>query len=53
MMKKYYSLVTILFALLVMSFMAGDDTMTKEDGMFVVNTTTIGKDVEGYTSLPH
>jgi uncharacterized protein with FMN-binding domain len=50
MMKKYYSLVTILFALLAMSFMAVDYTMTKEDGMFVVNTTTIGKDVEGYTS---
>ena len=50
MMKKYYSLVTILFALLAMSFVAVDDTMTKEDGMFVVNTTTIGKDVEGYTS---
>ena len=22
--------------------------MTKEDGMYVVNTTTIGKDIEGY-----
>ena len=30
------------------SFIVGDDTMTKENGMYVVNTTTIGKDIEGY-----
>lgn len=30
------------------SFFVGDETMTKEDGMYVVNTTTIGKDIEGY-----
>ena len=47
-MKKYYLLFTILFSLLVMSFIAVDDTMTKEDGAFVINTTTLGKDVEGY-----
>ena len=41
-------LFTILFSLLVMSFIAVDDTMTKEDGAFVINTTTLGKDVEGY-----
>jgi uncharacterized protein with FMN-binding domain len=28
--------------------MAGDDTMTKENGTYVINTTTLGKDVEGY-----
>ena len=38
----------IIGALMMQSFMAGDDTMTKEDGMFVINTTTIGKDVDGY-----
>ena len=27
---------------------AGDEVITKEDGMSVVNTTTIAKDVEGY-----
>lgn len=25
-----------------------DEVMTKEDGMYVVNTTTLGKDVTGY-----
>ena len=30
------------------SFIVGDDTMTKENGMYVVNTTTISKDIEGY-----
>ena len=38
----------IISALMMQSFMAGDDTMTKEDGMFVINTTTIGKAIEGY-----
>ena len=28
--------------------MAGDQTMTKENGMTVINTTTLGKDVQGY-----
>lgn len=27
-----------------------DEVMTKEDGMYVVNTTTLGKDVTGYVS---
>lgn len=27
-----------------------DEVMTKEDGMYVVNTTTLGKDVIGYVS---
>ena len=35
-------------ALMMQSFIAGDDTMTKEDGMIIINTTSIGKDVEGY-----
>lgn len=30
------------------SFIVGDETMTKEDGVYVINTTTIGKDIEGY-----
>lgn len=38
-----------IFSLLTLtSFMEGDTTMTKEDGMYVVNTTELGKDVEGY-----
>ena len=46
-MKKYFSLFTFIFSLLLMSFMA-DETMTKEKGTFVINTTELGKDVEGY-----
>ena len=48
-MKKYFSMITILFSLfIIQSFMAGDNTMTKEDGMYVIDTTELGKDVEGY-----
>jgi len=35
-------------SLALTSFMASDGTMTKENGMFVINTTELGKDVEGY-----
>ena len=35
-------------ALTMQSFIANDDTMTKENGMFVINTTSLAKDVEGY-----
>ena len=35
-------------SLCLMSFMAGDDTMTKENGVYVINTTELGKNVEGY-----
>jgi len=45
-MKKFVlPLIVIIF---FSSFIAGDETMTKEDGMTVINTTTIGKDIEGY-----
>ena len=50
-MKRLHILSTaalIAGALTMQSFIAGDNTMTKEDGMFVINTTTLGKDVEGY-----
>jgi uncharacterized protein with FMN-binding domain len=30
------------------SFIVGDNTMTKENDTYVINTTTIGKDIEGY-----
>lgn len=45
-MKKIY-ISFLLFALALTSFVA-DETMTKEDGAFVINTTEIGKNVEGY-----
>ena len=35
-------------ALMLQSWMAGDQTMTKENGMTVINTTTLGRDVQGY-----
>ena len=35
-------------ALMMQSWMAGNQTMTKENGMTVINTTTLGKDVQGY-----
>ena len=35
-------------SLCLMSFMAGDETMTKENGVYVINTTELGKNVEGY-----
>ena len=44
-MKKRY--LFFMFSILLMSFIA-DETMTKEDGSFVINTTELGKDVEGY-----
>ena len=47
-MKKAFPLFAILFSFLVMSFVAKDETMTKENGMYVINTTELGKSVEGY-----
>lgn len=47
-MKKVSSILFISMSLALTSFMANDETMTKENGMFVVNTTELGKDVEGY-----
>ena len=44
-MRKY--ILFIFITLLLMSFMA-DETMTKENGAFVINTTELGKNVEGY-----
>lgn len=35
-------------ALMLQSWMVGDQTMTKENGVTVINTTTLGKDVQGY-----
>ncbi len=50
-MKRLHTLsaaALIAGALTMQSFIVGDDTMIKEDGMIVINTTTLGKDVEGY-----
>lgn len=50
MMKKRYMMLglTMMMALTMQSFIANDDTMTKENGAFVINTTNLAKDVEGY-----
>jgi electron transport complex protein RnfG len=45
-MKKYTFL--LVAALALMSAGKQDGAITKEDGVTVVNTTTIAKDVEGY-----
>jgi len=41
--------VIIMAAFALQSFIADDQTMSKVDGAFVINTTTLGKSVEGYT----
>ena len=45
-MKKY--VVLLLVAVVLMSAGKQDGAITKEDGVYVVNTTTIAKEVEGY-----
>lgn len=52
-MKKNIFGALALLALTVTLISAGqkdDEIMTKENGMYVVNTTTLGKDVQGYVS---
>ena len=39
---------SLIVATLILTSWAADETMTKEDGMTVINTTSIGKNVEGY-----
>ena len=45
MMKK---LMFIGIALVLMSMAKGDGVMVKENGVYIVNTTTLSKDVRGY-----
>lgn len=47
-MKKLHFSLLITTTLCLMSFMANDETMTKENDTYIVNTTTLGKDIEGY-----
>lgn len=44
-MKKYLFAV---LALILMSMTKGDGVITKEKGVYIVNTTTLAKDVRGY-----
>ena len=47
-MKHSKKILLLSASLCLMSFIAGDDTMTKENGVFIINTTELGKNVEGY-----
>ena len=48
-MKKFFiSATCLLMAMVLMSADKKDNVMTKENGTYVVNTTTLGKDVVGY-----
>ena len=38
----------VLLLAFLMSAMPGDDTITREGATTIVNTTTIGKSIEGY-----
>lgn len=45
---KTVSCCSLIVAALTLTSWAADNVMTKEDGMTVINTTTLGKSVEGY-----
>ena len=51
-MKKNFTIVASMASLLLLATLfqsaKPDNVITKEDGMTVVNTTTLGKDVTGY-----
>ena len=51
-MKKNFTIVASMASLLLLATLVQsakpDNVITKEDGMTVVNTTTLGKDVTGY-----
>ena len=50
-MKKVISILALLSLVIVLSSAKGDDgVMTKENGVYVVNTTTLGKNVVGYVA---
>ena len=50
-MKKVISILALFSLVVVLSSAKGDDgVMTKENGMYVVNTTTLGKNVVGYVA---
>ena len=47
-MKRVHYLFLMAAMFCLMSFMAGDNTMTKENGVYIIDTTELGKNVEGY-----
>ena len=50
MKKTMIMCASLLMAVVLMSANKKDDTMVKEKGVYIVNTTTLGKDVIGYKS---
>ncbi len=48
MKKTMISCALLLMAMVLMSADKKDGTMVKEKGVYIVNTTTLGKDVKGY-----
>ena len=48
MKKTIISCACLMMAVLLMSANKKDDTMVKENGVYIVTTTTLGKDVKGY-----
>ena len=47
-LRTFSTAALLLGAFALQSFMVGDGTMKKEQGTYVVNTTGLGKDIEGY-----
>ena len=45
---KTVSCCSLIVAALTLTSWAADNVMTKENGMTVINTTTLGKNVQGY-----
>lgn len=42
------AIIIIVGVLALQGFTTNDDTMIKKNGVYIINTTTIGKDIEGY-----
>ena len=42
------AIIIIVGVLALQGFTTNDDTMIKENGVYIINTTTIGKAIEGY-----
>ena len=46
--KQFFHILSCMAVLCLMSFMAGNEIMTKENGVYIIDTTELGKNVEGY-----
>ena len=53
-MKKKIVLASVALMMMALAFQSAapqEETMTKENGMYVINTTTLGKEFIGYTDI--